>query len=275
MFIYIYIYIYCWIDWLVMSCPIWPDRQRKVWINPYLFLRRSHHITSHHITSQRILIGRWCYCYTVAIERRLQFVFSLDLSCVMIWQLIPGHRRKFRLELRKTHYCILLSYVLNKNKHMLLFVGSRMQKRNKHRWIGSFASSSFVFFFILLIATATSWIIQLTTVPETVRTVYYVMLRSCRHERFRWSTIQKVGVHKFDTDNMTQHGDAASWRGLLAYSSDCKTVIPYLYEYGTVVLDRYGFSKSRCTAWRGSARLLFLSMHACMHACSTTINSLT
>ena len=150
-----------------------------------------------------------------------------------------------------------------------------MQKRNKHRWIGSFASSSFVFFFILLIATATSWIIQLTTVPETVRTVYYVMLRSCRHERFRWSTIQKVGVHKFDTDNMTQHGDAASWRGLLAYSSDCKTVIPYLYEYGTVVLDRYGFSKSRCTAWRGSARLLFLSMHACMHACSTTINSLT
>ena len=141
-----------------------------------------------------------------------------------------------------------------------------MQKRNKHRCIGSFASSSFVFFFILLIATATSWIIQLTTVPETVRTVYYVMLRSCRHERFRWSTIQKVGVHKFDTDNMTQHGDAASWRGLLAYSSDCKTVIPYLYEYGTVVLDRYGFSKSRCTAWRDSARLLFLSMHACMHA---------
>ena len=99
--------------------------------------------------------------------------------------------------------------------------------------MGSFASSS--------IATATSWIIQYprqklrkySTVQYITTPLRYVKLRSCRHERFRWTTIQivLVGVHKFDIDNnMTQLAAlyVVVYNWMLHLEDD---VIPY--EYGS------------------------------------------
>ena len=82
------VYIYCWIDCPEMPCRILSCPATEG-LNPYLFLRRSHHITSHHIATDPN-IGRW-YVILLYSDRTSPTVFSLDLSCV-IWQLILGHR---------------------------------------------------------------------------------------------------------------------------------------------------------------------------------------
>ena len=176
-----------------MSCPVqsYPVRQRKVWIPIYFFVD---HITSHHITSQRILIGRWCYCYTVAIERSLQFIISLDLSCVMIWQLIPGHRRKFRLELRKTHalYYYPTYWIRTSTCYCLWALGCKNEtnkQTNIDRWMnGLFCSaSSFVFFFILATRQRRPESYS-TRDSKSVRTVQYstVQYITSRHVTLRY-----------------------------------------------------------------------------------------